>query len=286
MRPFLIIILSLGLLLNAAVSFPQSTDHWETIVQSSDVWNYLPATAQPPGDWNQPGFDDSAWLSGKGGIGYGDGDDSTVIEPVLALYMRKEFTVFDSTLLTQALLHMDYDDAFVAYLNGHEIARANIGTPGDFPAYNEGLPIDHEALLYQGITPESFTVQKEYFIQGQNLLAIEVHNVGITSSDMSSNAWLSVGISDSTFSYTPVPGWFHVITGEFSSGLPLVLIDTRTVSGCSCVSSITVRVRSIRHRIPQIIMTDMPVSRSGENPQLCFPRNHFLLNYRTAPGRN
>lgn len=51
---------------------------------------------------------------------------------------------------------MDYDDAFVAYLNGTEIARANIS--GQPPLFNQASDGLHEALLYRGLAPESFTV--------------------------------------------------------------------------------------------------------------------------------
>ena len=205
----------------------QEVDHWESIVRSSDTWKYFPATYSPPSGWYLPGFDDSTWLSGKGGIGYGDGDDSTVISPVITLYLRKTFIVIDTSVVRQVLLPMDYDDGFVAYLNGSEIARANIGSPGDHPSWDQTTPTDHEALLYQGLTPESFSISTSLLIQGQNVLAIEVHNVGITSSDMSSNAWLSFGVTDTAFTYQPIPDWFHPVTQKFSSNLPLVIIDTR-----------------------------------------------------------
>ncbi len=43
-----------------------------------------------------------------------------------------------------ALLNMDFDDGFVAWINGVEIARSNLGTVGDYPAYN-ATAVDHEA---------------------------------------------------------------------------------------------------------------------------------------------
>ena len=35
-----------------------------------------------------------------------------------------------------AILNMDFDDGFVAWINGVEIARSNLGSVGDIPAYN------------------------------------------------------------------------------------------------------------------------------------------------------
>ena len=70
-------------------------------------------------------FNDSSWSSGKGSIGYGDSDDSTAIQPVPSIYMRKPLQYFKNTLKSLTL-QSDFDDGFVAYLNGVEIARANI----------------------------------------------------------------------------------------------------------------------------------------------------------------
>ncbi|MFN3940365.1 MAG: lamin tail domain-containing protein, partial [Chitinophagales bacterium] len=97
--------------------------HWETAIAYDDYWQYFIGSTSPPADWNTVGFDDGAWSSGQGSIGNGDGDDNTYISPAISLFMRKKITVTDIDLLNAAVLHADYDDAFVAYLNGVEIAR-------------------------------------------------------------------------------------------------------------------------------------------------------------------
>ena len=75
----------------------------------------------------------------KVSVGYGD--DSTVISPVTSLCLRKTFTIVDTSEISEATLHFDYDDAFVVSLNNVEIARANIGCVGDHPLYNQGFNI-------------------------------------------------------------------------------------------------------------------------------------------------
>ena len=112
----------------------QQTNHWEAVVSAADYWSYFPGYSQPPEGWNTPGFDDSSWLSGPGGIGYGDGDDMTVTANVPSVYLRRAFSLHDTGVISDIVLFVDFDDGFVAYLNGHEIARANIGSIGTEPA--------------------------------------------------------------------------------------------------------------------------------------------------------
>ena len=56
------------------VEMAPSQDHWETAIYADDVWSYVVPESELPSEWNTLDFDDSAWLSGPGGIGYGDGD--------------------------------------------------------------------------------------------------------------------------------------------------------------------------------------------------------------------
>lgn len=205
-----------------------SIDHWETAVLAQHTWRYFPGNEEPPAAWNTHSFDDAGWAEGPGGIGYADGDDNTLIPPVPSLYMRRTFEVIDTAAIELAILHADYDDAFVAYLNGVEIARANIGTPGLPPPYTAFSDTDREALMYQGGVPEDFLISKQQLSQllvdGMNTLAFQVHNASPGSSDMSSIFFFSFGIKDESSHYNPVPAWFY--TPFLSSNLPLLIIDT------------------------------------------------------------
>ena len=97
--------------------------HWETIVSAGTTWKYILPNTQPSDSWKNQSFDTSSWLEGPSGIGYGDGDDATVIQQSISVYMRKEFQVVDTSQIKRTLLDIDYDDDFVAYLNGVEIGR-------------------------------------------------------------------------------------------------------------------------------------------------------------------
>ena len=203
--------------------------HWETIVMGQEEWKYLPATSEPSSGWMQSDFDDQSWQIGIGGFGFGDGDDVTLVDTVSAIYLRKEFEVLDSSTIVYALLHADYDDAFIAYLNGIEIARSNIGRVGEMAAF-DALPIYfHEAKMYQGGRPEYFEINhhviNNVLTEGINTLAIQVQNDEM-SSDLSANFFLSVGIKDDSEYYQPIPDWFQRPVFLTSSNLPIIQINT------------------------------------------------------------
>ncbi len=202
-------------------------NHWETALYATGDWHFVPGFGNPPADWATLNFDDSSWSVGMGGIGYGDGDDNTQIPPVASLYMRQKFDVVDLTKIELALLHADYDDAFVAYLNGAEIARNNV--EGNPPSYNADALDWREAEMYNGGLPESYFFDKsqvnQYLQDGENVLAVQVHNKeGAASSDMSAIFFLSFGINDDSQHYGMPPDWF--VEPGFSSHLPILTINT------------------------------------------------------------
>ena len=92
--------------------------HWETVIDWGDEWRYFIGDTPPPNSWMNSNFDDSNWLVGQSGFGYGDGDDSTEIPAVMSIFTRRTFQVDAFDEILNVMLHVDYDDAFVAYING------------------------------------------------------------------------------------------------------------------------------------------------------------------------
>jgi hypothetical protein len=224
----MLIILLVLFSLNSAIANINSIDHWETVIYSDDTWKYHLGTSEPDEDWNTFSFNDNSWLQGSGGIGYGDGDDNTMIEQTVSLYLRIKFNIADTSKIESAILHVDYDDAFVAYINGVEIT--GIGVSGTPPAYNQTADSEHEAQMYSGGLPEAFIIEKEILRdvlnQNENVLAIQVHNSSAASTDMSSNTFLSLGINDTIRSYRPTPEWFTDPFQFSFSDIPIIIIDT------------------------------------------------------------
>ena len=204
-------------------------DHWESVVLPGDNWNYLIPTSQPNANWNQPGFNVSSWSTGPSGFGFGDDDDATVIPTAMSVYIRKTFYITDVSAVGYMVLDIDYDDGFVAYLNGQEIARNLMS--GDVPAFDQPSEGYHEALLYQGYGPERFQVDQSLLTSGLNVIAVQVHNQTIQSTDLSALPVLSLGITNTSYDYNTPPWWFvepylPTTVSFVSSNLPIVVIDT------------------------------------------------------------
>lgn len=199
-------------------------------MHASDTWRYHVGTSAPDPNWKDSAFNDSGWQQGPGGFGYADGDDATTIPTTMSVYLRRSFNIVDLAKIEAVVLHMDYDDAFVAYLNGTEIARANIGTVGIEPLFNAGANQWIEAQMYQGADPPEFLLSnatwQSLLVQGNNILTIQVHNESLGSSDLSAIPFLSLGINDASFTYTTPPSWFDPPFVFTTSYLPIMVINT------------------------------------------------------------
>lgn len=168
----------------------QPADETE-FVRSGDVVSYFKGSIEPPAAWNTLGFADAGWLTGPTGLGYGDGDDETELDDMAAIdgvqigystvYLRKSFNVADPSSIDALSLKIDFDDGFVAYLNGTEIARTNfVGTP-----VNSSLADNnHEAGMQEEI---DVSASKNLIQSGVNVLAIVGLNVSTNSSDFTLN---------------------------------------------------------------------------------------------------
>ncbi len=192
----------------------QIVDHWETPVAATDTWKYFVGTSNPDTNWRNNSFNDAPWSSGVGGIGFGDGDDNTTITTCTSVMMRKHFAIADTANILKAIFNIDYDDAFVAFLNGVEIARSNIGSIGDRPVNSVVAITPHEAVMYQGMNPDSFfidqTLLKSILRVGDNVLAVQVHNTNASNPDLSSIPFLSFGIRSTVQTWPNPPFWFGV----------------------------------------------------------------------------
>ena len=208
-----------------------SQDHWETAIFADDIWRYNVPDTELASDWNTNSFNDGFWTLGQGGFGYGDGDDGTVLDQATSVYFRKSFNVGDLTKFSRAILNADYDDGFVAYLNGVEIARSdNLSNYGTIVPFDASTSYDHEASLYSGGYPEEIILDSlslsSILISGQNTLAVQLHNFGTSSSDLSGNFFLTFGIVDNSIIYSSPPEWFREPIVFETSNLPILMIDT------------------------------------------------------------
>ena len=184
------------LLVNASGrDIKSTTSSWETIINIGDSWIYRLGNSEPDVNWKELGFIPNGWNIGNSGIGYGDDDDQTVIIPQISIYLLKEFEISNVENISQVLFNNDYDDGFVAYINGQEIARANLGKTGEFVPFNRITDAANEARLYRNLALDPYFIEdiSSILTNGTNVLAIQVHNFGINSSDLTAIPLLTLG---------------------------------------------------------------------------------------------
>ena len=174
------------------------------LVQHSNDWRYRFGTNAPQTDWKSASdaLLDATWLTGPGGFGYEDGDDATALNVMSnrfsTLYIRREFVISNSPNTNQQLrLIMDWDDGFVAWLDGAEIARSS-NAPGAVntePAYNAvSLQPNHEASAGGGAAPSTYNLGRavDRLPPGTHVLAVMGLNGATNSSDFSLIADLEI----------------------------------------------------------------------------------------------
>ena len=161
--------------------------HWETAVYAEDVWSYYVGINAPPDNWNELTFDTSNWEDGQGGFGYADGDDNTVISNTLSVFFRKSFNIVSLGEILSLAIHADYDDGFVAYLNGSEFARSNVS--GNPPSHDQGtdgwieMAIPYSVLFADGQVPSGGTTIGAFAVIG-NKWGSEYSNQSLPSQDL------------------------------------------------------------------------------------------------------
>ena len=164
-----------------------------TLINQGDIFKYDIPNTEPNPNWKNLNFNVSSWANGATGFGYSDGDDNTTIPyGTLSVYLRKNFNITNINDIISLILDIDYDDAFVAYINGVEVTRANIG--GVPPPFDSGeISTDHEAQIYSGGLPDRFVLSNlnSFLVEGENVLAIQAHNISSTSTDFTIIPFLS-----------------------------------------------------------------------------------------------
>ncbi len=157
-----------------------STADLKPLIDTNATWQYL-AGSDPQGNWTAVDFEAKDWKTGPAGFGYGDDDDRTVLRDMakkyLRVYVRKSFEGKDAQDATGMTLSINYDDAFIAYLNGKEIVRQGIRQGSGKDA---SQAVSHEAEGHETFAIGNF---RELLRPGKNVLALEGHNRGIDSTD-------------------------------------------------------------------------------------------------------
>jgi hypothetical protein len=196
-----VVILAIGLFFSPAAHAADTT-----LVPTGSVWKYLDNGSDQGTAWRAASFNDSTWPSGPAQLGYGDGDEATTVgfgpdanNKFITTYFRRAFNVTNSSLFTNLTLRVLRDDGAVVYLNGVEVWRTNMptGTVGFGTPASVAIAGADESTFVQT------TISSSLLVSGTNVLAIELHQSGGTSTDVSFDLQL-IG-SDGSASVTRGP---------------------------------------------------------------------------------
>ena len=199
----------------------ESTTQMALLAQGAPAKALVPAdgalepgpSSDAPRPWTLEDLDDSAWLSGPTGIGFGFArqiglDVSAMRNVNQTVYVRVPFVVEDPSTLRSLTLRMGFDDGMIAYINGHEVARYN-APAWDTETWNSGAPAAWPTTRF--IYPMDFSVREFDFIHvGTNLLAVQGLNEDVNNSDLLILPELTAAVVDTAPSHryfpTPTPG--------------------------------------------------------------------------------
>jgi autotransporter-associated beta strand protein len=229
---------------------PQTTDVSYggifTAAQASLIGLNAPAEALVPTNatlgttWRSVGFNDSSWLSGTTGVGYDtDTNPATtysglihlnVQSPMLnhngSVYIRVPFNVANPSAFQTLTLRMKYDDGYVAWVNGVQIAsKADPSLVGGTLAWNSNASANRDetqAVVYEDVT---FTLPANLLVAGTNMLAIQ----GLNTTNNSSDLLIQPELIGNTLTYDgSAPGYFTTPTPGAVNGTAVqgIVVDT------------------------------------------------------------
>lgn len=174
------------------------------LVALGAAWRYRDDGIDLGTVWRGLGYADSTWKSGNAELGYGDGDEKTVVaygpsstSKFVTTYFRHTFQVADPKALSTLTLRLERDDGAIVYLNGTEVFRSNMPA-GTVSATTLASSAIEDGVLYSASPPVALLVA------GGNTLAVEVHQASRSSSDISFNLELT-GAGGTTSTPPPPP---------------------------------------------------------------------------------
>lgn len=162
---------------------------FETLIEKESEWKYLDDGSNQDTEWQDLNFSDSSWATGQAELGYGDGDENTEISfgndgnnKYATTYFRKVFEIQNLAEYSGEIsINLKRDDGAIVYLNGIELFRTNMpnGTI-DFETYASDFVggAAEDAFI-------NYILQTNQFLEGENVIAVEIHQATASSSDLS-----------------------------------------------------------------------------------------------------
>jgi len=217
----------------------------ETLIEvAANCAAFVPTNGSLGTTWTAIGFDDSSWISGTTGVGYerSSGYDSFFnidVEGLMynqrtSVYLRVPFTVTNVGEISALELQLQYDDGFVAYLNGVQVTQDRVDEPVD---WNSVANADHTDSSASQFNPFDISAFTNALVEGNNVLSIHGLNRRTTSSDLLFRPRLiatrlsNPSLGEAGYFLTPSPG---AVNGN-DQGLPAsevtISVPSQTFTG-------------------------------------------------------
>ncbi|MBN1674196.1 MAG: chitobiase/beta-hexosaminidase C-terminal domain-containing protein [Kiritimatiellae bacterium] len=217
-----------AMLLLVAAAAASAPGRSVTLIPGQSHWKYDTPGTNPAPDWPDGPSSENNWPSLGAPLGFGDSWISNAIPSGhMTYYFRKTFTLVDDpATITNLTLSANYDDGFVAYLNGAEITRQFM--PTGTVTYSTQAD-DHESGSYERI---DLTAHVGKLVLDRNVFAVEVHQCSGTSSDVCMDMALTCETTN------PVPAdavvdwlWAGAVTTDGARMVARLLADSATARG-------------------------------------------------------
>jgi hypothetical protein len=258
-----------------------------------------------PANWMTANFAAADWKVGNAPFWYGDGADGTQLTDMQnnysTVYLRSTFTAVNVKELQNVNFSVNFDDGFIIWINGEEAIRVN--APVDHP-YNSFATDQHESGAFE---PYTLPARDLELNEGENLIAIQIFNLNLPSSDLHFNIQL-------TATYTPPqsvdtmkvvfskPNGFYTNPFDLKLDVPdpaynlLYTIDgsnpqsSTTVQNGGKSKTITINPASVtgRDKTPCFIVR-ASLKKDGEGATFPLTQTYIFLDQvinQTAPGGN
>lgn len=162
----------------------------EILIPKNAEWLYYSEGSSPPRisatSWYISLYNDSAWNTGSGVLGYGGKETTTISQyvsetetPITTSYFRYHFDIPDNITITSVNIAIACDDGAVVWLNGGELLRQNMPSASQYSTYASSEVEGEDEMEYT-----TYLVNVDSLKTSGNVLAVEVHQASAESKDL------------------------------------------------------------------------------------------------------
>jgi hypothetical protein len=147
-------------------------------------WKYLDNGTNQGTAWRGTSFNDTSWATGSSELGYGETDQNTTLSfgadsnnKYITSYFRKSISIPNLSLFSGFVMNVKRDDGIVVYVNGNQVFINNLTASPTYTTLASLASDDGNSSITTILSPS-------VFVNGNNVIAVEIHQNTITSSDI------------------------------------------------------------------------------------------------------